>query len=337
MFEILQAYAFGWQLGPRINAAGRIGSPILAYRLLETKDEEEAAKLAKQLDDMNKDRQALIEKAVNECLKMYDGSTFPVFACKYPHGVVGIVAGNIANKIRRPVIVGSIEDGMVRASGRSIGEFSILNALQEAHIKHGIPKKFGGHKKACGLEVEYEQLPKLQKALNEIAKEKLTVEDITEWINIDGVISSVPSVEEVEELDNLEPFGEENPEPVFALSGPVDWIKRGESWQMASVCGIKFFTTTETELIEGQKIHLAVSPYVNEYNGEREVMARVKDIKETVLTRCNLIRSFRDWRKGKEIREMEEAVFKELGFSRTGKVVKSNLITSKTFRKYGAL
>lgn len=333
----LNGYAFGWQIGPRINAAGRIGNPMLAYRLLETNDKEEAEKLAKQLDSMNKDRQAMIEKAVEECLKMYDGSAFPVFACKYPHGIVGIVAGNIASKIRRPVIVGSIEDGIVKASGRSIGEFSILNALQEAELRCGIPKKFGGHKKACGLEVEYEHIPQLQQALNRIAAEKLTVEDITEFIDIDGEISSVPPVEEVEELDTLEPFGEENPEPVFALSGPVDWIKHGENWQLASVHGVKFFSDPEIKLVEGQNIHLAVSLYVNEYSGEREVMARVKDIKESVLTRNRLIQSFREWRRGQEIRELEEAVFRELGFSRIGRVVKSNLIQSKTFRQYGAL
>jgi len=147
----------------------------------------------------------------------------------------------------------------------------------------------------------------------------------------------VPPVEEVEELDTLEPFGEENPEPVFALSGPVDWIKHGENWQLASVHGVKFFSDPEIKLVEGQNIHLAVSLYVNEYSGEREVMARVKDIKESVLTRNRLIQSFREWRRGQEIRELEEAVFRELGFSRIGRVVKSNLIQSKTFRQYGAL
>jgi single-stranded-DNA-specific exonuclease len=209
---------------------------------------------------MNRDRQDMITEAVEECMENYDGSIFPMFTCEYPSGVVGIVAGRIANEVRRPTIVGRVEDGIVRASGRSIGEFSILNALYEASFRYGIPKKFGGHKKACGLEVEYEHIPQLQEALNRIAAKKLTVEDITEFIDIDGEISSVPSVEEVEELDKLEPFGEENPEPVFALSGPVEQIKWGENWQLASVRGVKFFCDPEIKLIEGQKIHLAVSP-----------------------------------------------------------------------------
>ncbi len=333
----LTGYSFGWQLGPRINVAGRIKDPMIAYELLETKDEETASELAKKLDAMNKDRQAILDKAVRECMAKYDESTFPVLTCDQPCGIVGLAAGRIASKIRRPTIVGRKENDKIIASGRSVGEFSILNALQEAHTKYDIPIVFGGHKKACGLEIESEQLRNLQIALNEIAEEKLTPEDITEWVDIDGLIEHIPSIEEVEELDELEPFGEENPEPVYALSGKIDWVRQGDNWQLASINGIKFFSDPNTQLVQGQNIHTAVSLYINEYNGNKEVMARVKDIKEKITTRSKLIQSYKKWREGQEIRETEETIFKELGFSKTGKTTKSNLINSETFRTYGAL
>lgn len=334
----LDGYAFGWQLGPRINAAGRMGDPMIAFNLLSTKDPAKAQRLAKELDTANKARQELVEKAVEECMKTYDGSLFPVFVGNYPHGIVGIIAGRIANTIRRPTIVGAVQDdGTVRASGRSVGEFSLLNALYEVNNKHPIFQKFGGHKMACGLEILQEDVPKLQEALNLIAADKLTVYDITEFLDIDGIISHVPSVEEVEELDKLEPFGEQNPEPVFAMSGPIDWIKTGDNWKLVSVRGVKFFADPDAVLTEGQTVHLALTPYVSEYGGQKEVMARVKDIKDKILTRDKLLGSFKEWREGQNIDKLEERVFEELGFSRTGKVAKRNLIVSGTFRKYGVI
>lgn len=332
----LNGYAFGWQLGPRINAAGRMDDPMLAYRLLETDDKEEAAILAKKLDEINRKRQLLIEEAVEECMTQYDGFMFPVLTCEYPSGIVGLVAGRIANNIMRPTIVGRVEEGIVIASGRSVGEFSVLDALEEAKAKYQAIDKFGGHNAACGLEIELHRIPKLKKVLNQIAQEKLTAEDTTEWIDIDGIITTTPTVEEVAKLDQLEPHGQDNPEPIFLLRGSVDWVKRGEKWQLASTRGIKYFVDPQIELVEGQDINLALAPYINEYNGAQEVMGRVKDVKGVLLRRKALLQLFEDWRAGKQIPTIPERVFLELGFTRTGKVVKSNLIHSETFRKFGA-
>lgn len=333
----LNGNAFGWQLGPRINAAGRMGDPMLALRLLESEDTGEAAILASSLDKINRERQGLIAKAVEECMSEYDDSMFPVFTCDYPSGIVGIVAGRISGDIRRPTIVGRTKDGVVRASGRSIGEFSILDALDEAKVRYRAIEKYGGHTAACGLEIETERLPKLKEVLNKIAKEKLTVEDTTQWVNIDGIITKVPNINEIAELDQLEPHGQGNLEPTFLLSGSIDMVRRGDNWQLASTGGIKYFSDPNIDLVEGQDIHLALSPYINEYNGTTEVMGRVKDIKGTLLSRGALLKMFNAWRTGSSIPKLEEAVFKELGFSRTGEVEKSNLIHSETFRKYGAL
>jgi single-stranded-DNA-specific exonuclease len=332
----LNGYAFGWQIGPRINAAGRVDDPVLAYKLLETEDREEAVKLAEELNKINIERQEMIEVAVQECMTKYDGSMFPFFISSCPHGVAGIVAGNIANTVRRPVIVGSVSsDGVVKASGRSIGDFSILWALMEAQKRCGLPEKYGGHKKACGLEIELNDVPKLQAVLNDIANERLTIKDITEWLDIDGVINGVPPVAEVEELDELEPHGEENPEPVFLYNGRLDRVKKGERWQLVNSGGIKFFYNPEIELNEGVNMHIALTPYINEFNGEKEVMAKVKEIKEKIYTREALLTEYKKWYGGQNVEGGAEAIFQELGLAKSGPVVKKELLNSETFRKYG--
>lgn len=95
-------YAFGWQIGPRINVSGSMDDPILVYRLLEADDGEEAVKLAEELNKLNIKRQEMIEIAVKECMAKYDGSMFPFFVSNCPHGVAGILTGNIANAIKSP-------------------------------------------------------------------------------------------------------------------------------------------------------------------------------------------------------------------------------------------
>lgn len=276
----INGYAFGWQIGPRINSAGRMADPIIAYKLIETNDKRKAEKLSLIIDRLNSKRQDLIEKTVKECMTKYDGSMFPFIVCNYPHGIVGVVAGRIAEAIRRPVLIGSLgEGGIVRASGRSIGSFSIFEALEEAKKRCGLPEAYGGHEKACGLSIDIKDVPKLQAVLNKIAKERLTIKDITEWIDIEGMMTSNTTIDEVEELDLLEPFGEANPEPIFLYKGRIESIKQGDGWQLMKSGKLKFFMDPNFKINNGEVICLAVTPYINNYNGEKEIMCKILDKK----------------------------------------------------------
>lgn len=326
----LDGFAFGWQIGPRINSAGRLADPMLAYRLIEADDPQKARKLALILDTLNRKRQAMIEEAVKECLLLYDGSDFPFFVTEYPHGIAGIIAGRLADIIKRPVLVGSNENGMVRASGRSVGDFSILSALDEANAACGLPESYGGHAKACGLQIDLKDIPKLAAVLDKIAKQKLKPADKVDWIDIDGIITDrVLTADEIEELDEFEPCGVENPEPVFIYSGVVESVKEGNRWQLVKINDYRFFADPEINVPVKKKLHIAVKPYLNEHNGSVEVMFKLFDIKENIYTKEAIIKHYKACREGNKITDVN-----------IGKILHElmnckNLLESPTFRECG--
>ncbi|MDN5375354.1 MAG: single-stranded-DNA-specific exonuclease [Thermacetogenium sp.] len=328
----LGGHSITWQLGPRLNAPGRVDDPMPAYRLLATKDASEANKLADELSSVNRVRQELVEMIVEDCLAKHKGDTFfPVFAGDYPRGVVGVAAGRLAEILRLPVLVGSCdEQGVVRASGRTIGSFDILSALAEVKT----PIQFGGHRAACGATFDRRDLPVLRSELSIIAHNRLKREDTAPIINIDGLVTRVPTPEEVEELDLLEPFGEQNPEPVFALHGKAVPLNSGENWQLIGMQGVKMFVPPGT--LQGEEtLYAAVSFYLNEWNGCVTVMARPHDIRKVACTRAGLRHIFKLWRSGRPVPEYAEKIFTELGIPRTGAVSQKDLYQSRTFMEIG--
>jgi single-stranded-DNA-specific exonuclease len=330
-------WAMMWQLGPRINAAGRMADPAAALDLLRARSRGEAEPLARGLDRANRERQAAVEAAVQECLAAYDGSWFPVFVGSWPRGVVGVAAGRLAEALRRPVLVGSEEAGAVRASGRTVGEFDLLAALEECRRACGLPERFGGHRKACGAEFSAADAPRLREVLGRIARERLRPEDAAEVVDVDGVLRSAPSAGEVAELDLLEPYGAENPEPAFALAGRVESVRRGEGWQLVAVKGLKFFVPPEFPAAEGRPLHAVVVPVLDEWNGAVSVAARAVDVRGFTLTRERLAEAYAAWRAGGRVSGPAERVFWELGLRRGGANPKRDLLESATFRRYGAV
>jgi len=329
--------SLGWQIGPRINVAGRIDNPDLAYKLITTKDIDVATNIAENLDRMNRERQKMVKDAVDECLGKYDGSYFPVFVTEHPHGISGIVAGRVAQAVRRPVIVGANNGGIVTASGRSIGEFNLLGALDECNRLTGLPEKYGGHRQAAGLSFDARDLPKIQSTLNEIARSRLRPEDIVEWVDLDGFIDRAPLLDEVKELDVLEPCGAENPEPVFALAGPASILREGDGWKLVSVNNVNFFVPSEFPVVASETIHAAVTPYVDVYQGIERVAVRVVDVRASSVDRDSLVKAYKAWRRGEAIEGHEERIFGELGLKKAGQNSFVNLLESKTFRKFGVL
>ncbi|MGQ9825616.1 MAG: single-stranded-DNA-specific exonuclease RecJ, partial [Desulfotomaculales bacterium] len=233
-------WAMMWQLGPRVNAAGRMGDPALALDLLRARRPEEAEPLACEIDRLNRERQALVEGVVQECLAAWDGSWFPVFVGPWPHGIVGVAAGRLAEALRRPVLVGSEDPdaGLVRFSGRTVGDFDVLHALAKCRERWGVPERFGGHAAACGAVVRTEEVEVLRRELDRYARDLLDLEDTVEWLDVDGKLAGPPAADEVAELDVLEPHGHMNPEPVFAVAGRVQSVRRGDRWQMVVVRGL---------------------------------------------------------------------------------------------------
>ncbi|MEN7973437.1 MAG: single-stranded-DNA-specific exonuclease RecJ, partial [Verrucomicrobiota bacterium] len=216
-------YHLGFQLGPRINAAGRIGQPMQALQLLITEDATEARRIAKLLDDTNSERRRIEKEMAEQAFSEIDGYFNPashfglVIARENWHpGVVGIVASRVSRHYNRPSIVLGVDaDGCAQGSCRSIGEFDMLQGLQtcEQHLA-----TFGGHKMAAGLTLESGALEAFKQDFNAAAASVLKDADLAPVQYIDAIVS----VDEVDwdfhgQLKRLQPFGQDNPEPVWAL------------------------------------------------------------------------------------------------------------------------
>jgi len=329
--------SLGWQIVPRINVAGRMGDPACAYDLLTAESTGTAAGIAEHLNRLNRERQELVKAAFEECLEKYDGSYFPVFVIGYHHGIAGIAAGRVAEAVKRPVIVGSNSGGVVTASGRSVGKFNLLGALDECQRRTGLLERYGGHRQAAGLSFAARDLEKIQAALDQIARAGLTLEDITEWVELDGVIKRPLSLDEVRELDILEPCGFENQTPVFALAGPARVLREGEGWKKLSVYNLSFFVPSGLPVADGQMIHAAVTPYIDAYQGTERIAAKAVDVRTHSVTRDVLARAYAAWRQGRRVSEREEKIFGELGLRRNGQNPFVELLKSETFRRYGVL
>lgn len=219
----------GFILGPRINAGGRIGKSDLGARLLSTDDPVEAAALASELDALNVSRRD-VEKEVTEAAVRRvesmghhaDGSAVVVVEGEDWHpGVVGIVAGRLRERWRKPVIVIGV-DGVNRlgkGSGRSQPGMNLGQAVQAAWHE-GLLLAGGGHAMAAGLTVRSDNIGLLRNFLNDrLACEQLHAEAI-DVVDIDALIDpSSASRELFEDFERLAPFGPGNPEPLFALCG----------------------------------------------------------------------------------------------------------------------
>jgi len=220
----LTSYHLGFQLAPRINAAGRVGKPLQALALLTTDQPDLAKQLAQVLDEKNQQRRR-IEQEITDLVLQEVSSSFDfqkdrglvVFGADWHPGVVGIVASRVARFFHRPtVVLTSIEkEGVIRGSCRGIPGFDLLLALKrcEAHLK-----QFGGHKMAAGLELNPDSLESFKKEFDRAANEQLSDSDLDPILHIDTLIHPNEINDTFfESVCRLRPFGPKNHEPVFLL------------------------------------------------------------------------------------------------------------------------
>ena len=218
--------AFG--VAPRLNAAGRIAEAELAIALMLADDEDEAARLGAQLESVNTERQALTRAAVESALRAtsgaeFGGSPLVVRDDAWPAGIVGLVAGRLADRLGRPVAAVTSVDGELRGSVRAPGDFHVARALA-ACADHLL--KLGGHPAAGGFSLHPDAYTAFRHAFGELPRPFPVGAPLTAppaerpFVDVHLVL---PSRELgwplVEELDRLEPFGAGNPEPVLAITG----------------------------------------------------------------------------------------------------------------------
>ncbi|HYD99878.1 MAG TPA: single-stranded-DNA-specific exonuclease RecJ [Alphaproteobacteria bacterium] len=216
------AYHLGFLLGPRINAGGRVGRADLGARLLTTDDPREAAQLAQQLDQLNEERRQIEALVLEEAMALAERDDSPILVLAgegWHPGVIGIVAGRVKERFNRPTLVIGINDGIGKASGRSIAGVDLGGAVIAAR-QAGLLVAGGGHAMAAGLTVEPDRIPELRAFLVERVVRQLGGMPPVAQIAVDGVIAcGAANLDLAASLDRLQPFGSGNAEPVFAIAG----------------------------------------------------------------------------------------------------------------------
>jgi single-stranded-DNA-specific exonuclease len=220
--EAIDEEAFGWKIGPRLNASGRIAHAITSYQLLTASEDTLASGLAAQIDQMNLERRQLQLDCTGLALEMVraEEATPPIVIVgheSFASGVVGLVASRLVEECYRPAVVYEFGKDTSRASCRSIPEFSIVDALQE--VGH-LFEKFGGHRAAAGFTIRNDRLPELKTELSAIAARELEGLDLRPALEVDAVVPlGGLRFDELQWLDRLGPFGIGNPRPTFLSAG----------------------------------------------------------------------------------------------------------------------
>jgi single-stranded-DNA-specific exonuclease len=213
----MTAYDLGFRLGPRINAAGRMDAARAVVELFDTRDSDEARRLANHLDARNEERktvqQQIIDLAVAEVKDPKDCYVAVIAGDGWHRGVIGIAASKIAERLHRPCVVLSVDGDMAHGSGRSIEAYHLLNGLTACA---DLFEKFGGHSHAAGIAIRTERIAEFRQRLNEHAASCLTAADLEPQVHIDLELApEAVTFAFARELDALEPFGAGNPRPVF--------------------------------------------------------------------------------------------------------------------------
>jgi single-stranded-DNA-specific exonuclease len=220
----------GFRIGPRLNAAGRMDAPDEALAVLTTDSAQKALELARKLDTYNRERQAhegLIRRQALEQLNGFDPSVDPVIVLgsrEWHHGVVGIVASRLMRQYHKPTFVVAIDEhGMGKGSGRSIEGVSLVDALRECAdcLEAG-----GGHAMAAGLSIREENIDTFRRLFADYVTATTTAEQRLPKLYFDAEISFAElSLEFLASYDLLQPFGSNNPQPIFVTRG-VDLSRR---------------------------------------------------------------------------------------------------------------
>lgn len=283
----------GYQLGPRINAAGRISDAKIGVELLTTTDQGEAKRIATLLDEENKKRQDMeqgilleAEKYIEENIDTEKEKIIIVAGEEWHHGVIGIVASRILSKYYKPSIVLTKEDGVYSGSARSVEGFNIFEAISS--VKDHL-LRFGGHEMAAGLSLNEEALDAFREELSAYADVHLTEDLLTPSLEIDLAVDAKElSLGLCEELERLEPFGVSNPTPIFAVKGLVQYAQKiGQDKHLKIsiqrehqvLHGVGFDKGYLADyLTEGEEVVLACELTKNTWNGKTSLQLRIKDI-----------------------------------------------------------
>ena len=291
----ITARSFGFVLGPRLNAAGRLETAQHGLDLLTTTDSREALKIAQRLDTMNINRRSeqnkIFEEAILQAEQYVDEPVLVVSAPNWSHGIVGIVAAKLLERYHKPTFVLEEMGEETKGSARSYGDFSAADAIRASddHIIKG-----GGHKLAAGVTLRTDKIEDFRRSVNDFYwqgnlknQEKLLLP--TADITIDDFSGATEEL--IDLLGALEPFGHGNPEPIFGWKNlRVSTVRKmGDAGQHVKLeirdttgnimsC-IAFGAPAHFYAEPGDVVDIWVQLTVNEWKGRRTVEGKLLHLK----------------------------------------------------------
>lgn len=307
--EILHADYISFGLAPRLNAAGRITHAKYGVELMTTESGEEAEALAQILCDTNIERQHIEREIYEEALQriaelqIQDDLVLVIDGKDWHPGVIGIVASRILELYHRPVLVITVRNGVGKGSCRSISAFNIHEALEKMA---GFLIQYGGHKMAAGFSIPAERISQFRKRINDYAKGIITVDDripvleLEESLPLDEV-----NIEFIRSLDLLEPYGSDNPKPLFAsfrvfvetarrIGNDRKHFKCRLSQNREPVEAIFWGIGDKDPCCPGDIVDIVYEPEIHDWYGEHVqlICKDIRPVKDYFLTRDFLIDVF---------------------------------------------
>ena len=295
-YNKIDSIAISFGVAPRINACGRMGHQEEALNLFLSKDAKEVNKLTQKLNEYNKGRQEIEKNIFADAVcqieenNLQEKSTITLMGKNWHHGVIGIVASKITEMYFKPSILLCEEGDIGKGSGRSIPGFDLYEALTKCQKSID---RFGGHAMADGITVDKEKFEEFRKKFEEIAKEN-HIEEIVPILKIDSIISlDEINKDMVESLKELEPFGEENKNPLFLFKNlKIDSIRAltegkhlkltvKENKNIVNAIGFNIGELANEYKI-GDKVDIVGNLEINTFNGVDNIQINIKDIMKSL-------------------------------------------------------
>ncbi len=287
----MDAGTVAFQLGPRINAAGRMDAAVKVVEMLTTDSAETAEEIARELDGHNRERREIEAQVLDEALaqienkRLQDRWSIVVGSGGWHPGVLGIVASRIVERFHRPTIVIGFEDGEGKGSGRSIRGFHMVRAMRRCA---DLLERFGGHEYAAGLSIREDNIGPFAARFEEAATELLSAEDLLPYLDIDAEVEFRQlSLGLVREMRQLGPFGVGNPEPVFETRG-VEVCERRDFNTVSrfrlkhnehTVTAVAFGPPDKLPVRPRDKVDVAYRLKENEWQGTYAMELRLLDVR----------------------------------------------------------
>ena len=295
-YQKIDSNTISFGVAPRINACGRMGHEKEALELFLTNNIKEAQEITEKLNKYNLERQEIEKKIFDDAQKMMQNPEEQKLPCivlgqeNWHHGVIGIVSSKITDMYSKPSILLCFEDDIAKGSGRSVQGFDLHEALENCST---YIKQFGGHSMAVGITIQKENFANFKTELEEYAT-KMDVSSIIPVIKIDEKIQLPDiSIQDIKDLELLEPFGEGNKMPLFQISNvkiySIRALSEGKHLKLSLkddntiVNAIGFnLGSLANEYCIGDKISVAGTLEINRYNGVESVQINIKDLRRSL-------------------------------------------------------